>query len=124
MADANNNRSAHIFPIVLKGAAVELGNSDDGDLPLDTSFVSFNITAGGSNNFYLRDGNIAGQLMVLYCENADNDNSHVARIVIDSALGVADALDEFRLQQPDESVTLMWNGEAWMPLQINCTFTS
>ena len=124
MADANNNKPGHIFPLVLKGAAVELGNSDDGDLPLDTSFVSFNITAGGSNTFNLKDGKVPGQLMVLYCENADNSNSHIARITIESALGVADNLDEFRLQQPDESVTLMWNGEAWMPLQINCTFTS
>ena len=122
MADANTKRDSHIFPIYLKGQAVELGNSDDGDLPVDTSFINFNITAGGANPFKLVDGTIPGQIIVLHAQAASS--THMANITVESALGVGLDLDNFQLQAAGESVTLIWNGEAWAPIASNAAVKS
>ncbi len=112
MATANTTRDNHIFPLFLKGSAITLTESDDGAIPITTSYVKFDIGAGGTNSFTLADGNVPGQIMVLWAEDADATNK--AEITV--ATTVFAENDVITLNADDELVTLMWNGEAWCPL--------
>jgi len=80
MAVANTPRENHIFPIYLKGAAITFTESDDGAIPITTSYVKFDIGAGGSNAFTLANGDIPGQIMVLWAEDADGTNKVVLTV--------------------------------------------
>jgi hypothetical protein len=112
MATANTTRNNHIFPLFLKGAAVTLTESNDGAIPITTSYVKFDIGGGGTNSFTLADGNVPGQIMVLWAEDADSTNTAVITV----ATTVFAENDVITLNADDELVTLMWNGEAWCPL--------
>ena len=112
MAAVNNDRSNHVFPLFLKGAAVTLTEADDGAIPITTSYVKFDIGSGTTNPFSLADGTIPGQILVLWAEDADP--THKALITI--ATPVFDGYNQITLNADDELVTLMWNGEAWCPL--------
>ena len=114
MAVANTTRKNHVFPLYLKGAAVTLTESDDGAIPITTSYVKFDIGAGSSNSFSLADGDIPGQIMVLWAEDADA--THLAAVTI--ATTVFAENDVITLNAEDEMISLIWNGEAWAPLAL------
>jgi len=112
MAVANTTRENHVFPLYLKGAAITLTESDDGAIPITTSYVKFDIGSGSSNAFTLANGDIPGQIMVLWAEDADGTN--LAAITV--ATTVFAENDVITLNASNENITLIWNGEAWAPL--------
>ena len=109
MAEKNESRSNHIFPLYLKAEAVTLTASDDGPVPLNTSTVIFNMAAGGANAFSVGAGSIPGQLLVLYA--AASNGTNYAVVSVGNAVDAS--YDAIVLAAADASATLMWTGEAW-----------
>ena len=114
MGLVNNERDNHIIPIYLKGAAVELTDDSTPALPVDTSLIVFDIGGGGAQSFTLADGTVPGQILTLIAEDADATND----VSITIANYVFADFVVVKLDNIDESCTLMWTGEQWVPLAL------
>lgn len=116
MGLVNDKRDNRIIPIYLKGPAVELTDDSTPALPLDTSLIIFDINSGGTQSFTLADGTVPGQILTLIAEDADGTND----VEVTIANYVFADFVVVKLDANDESCTLMWTGEQWVPLGINC----
>jgi hypothetical protein len=114
MADANTDRSNHVFPLWLKGKAVTL-DEDATKIPLDTSMIFFNadLTANGGNvALTLDDGTIPGQLMKFEVVASGADGGDYFTVTITSAID--DSHDQILFNAAAEEALCLWNGEAWI----------
>ena len=117
MADANTNRSNHIFPLWLKGASVTLTHTAT-SIPLDTSMIFFNAdlsTNAGNVALTLDDGTIPGQLMKFEVVATGADGGDFFTVTITSAID--EDHDEIVFNAAAEEALCLWNGEAWIILE-------
>lgn len=114
MGLVNSKRENHVFPLYLKGAAVELNDDSTPALPIDTSLIVFDINSGGTQSFTLADGTVPGQILTMIMEGGSASNDVVVAI---ASYVFADFV-KVKLDLTDESCTLIWNGEAWAPLAL------
>lgn len=114
MADANTDRSNHVFPLWLKGKSVTL---DEGatEIPLDTSMIFFNADLGtdaGNVALTLDDGTIPGQIMKFEVLANGADAGDYFTVTITSAID--DSHDQIIFNAAAEEALCLWNGEAWI----------
>jgi hypothetical protein len=110
MAVKNTNRDNHVFPIWLKSDSFTVDDSaDDIVLPVDTSLLIFNIDGNTNNACALPDGTVPGQIMTMWTLNADSTN--YATVTITTPAN--EDFDNITLNATNETVSLIWNGEAW-----------
>lgn len=117
MADANTDRSNHIFPLWLRGKSVTL---DEGatSIPLTTSMVFFNAdlsTNAGSVALDLKDGTTPGQLMKFEVLANGADAGDFFTVSITSAIDASH--DQIVFNAAAEEALCLWNGEAWIILE-------
>ena len=120
MGASNTAKGDHIFPLFLKGAAVELTEADDGAVPVTTSHVMFDISGGSSNAFTLADGTIPGQVLCMYAEDADGTN--LAAITVANYVFADNKI--ITINATGEGITLIWLGDVWAPFAVGGATTA
>ena len=114
MAAINTDKNNHVLPIFLKAAAVELTQASAAAIPVDTSYIMFDIDSGGAKAFTLADGTVPGQVMCLH--GLDTDGTDKAVITV--ANYVFSDNEVSTINNIGEGATLIWLGDVWAPLAV------
>ena len=97
------------------GGGTAGGNTSDGTISLNTAVTYLTVTTT-SDNYFLGDGNVSGQVKYIVAKSFDGDTQNPtgsAEVHIGKFAPSKATIATASLSGSGASVSLLWNGSAW-----------